>query len=107
MFIARGEAYGGEMLAPEGEFESATGLGSPVPVVRRADAIVRLRRGAAADPALVAGGGLQGRDRGVPTAGNGRTVLEVTWTYGANGQVDAVVDCASGLVRRIVWRSYG
>ena len=107
MLIARGESYDGEVLAPEGEFESAIGLDSPVPVVRRADAVVLLRRIAAVDPVLVAGGGVLVNDRGVPTERNGRTVLEVTAKYGTNGQVDAVVDCTSGLVRTITWRSYG
>ncbi len=107
LFIARGEAYKGEVLTPEGEFESATGLASPAPVVRRTDAIVLLRSIATADPVLAAGGGVQTSDRGTPTEVDGRTVLEVTSRYGANGQVDAVVDCTSGLVRKLTWRSYG
>jgi hypothetical protein len=101
-----GTAYTGELLAPEGEFESASSPLSDTVIKRRDDAISMLRRLAASDSALAADGGIQSSS-GVPAEVDGHRVVEVSSKYGVNGRVLTFVDCSSGLVRRISWQSFG
>lgn len=101
-----GTAYNGEHLAPEGEFESASSPLSPTPIKRREDAIAMLRTLRSNDPVLAADGGAQS-NTGTPSTTNGRTTIEVTSKYGANGRVVTSVDCGTGLVRKVTWESFG
>lgn len=101
-----GAAYNGELLAPVGEFESASSPVNPTPINRREDAIAMLRTLRSKDPVLAAGGGVL-NSSGTPSTTNGHTVVEVTSKYGTNGRVVTAVDCGTGLVRKVTWESFG
>ena len=101
-----GTAYNGELLAPEGEFESASSPVSPTPIKRREDAVAMLRALRSKDPVLAADGGVQS-SAGPPSTTNGHAVVEVTSKYGTNGRVVTAVDCGTGLVRKVTWESFG
>jgi hypothetical protein len=75
-------------------------------VTTREDAVAMLREVAARDPALGSLNGVQSASE-EPHDVAGHTVVEATAKYGTAGRVHAVVDCDSGLVRRVDWLSFG
>lgn len=104
--IRAGEAYNGELLAPAGDFESASSPLRAAVIKRRDDAIMMLRGLAGEAAAVAASGGIQSSS-GEAVGVNGRTVIEVRSKYGSTGRVVTVVDCVTGLVRKVAWESFG